>query len=201
VGVVVPWIKSKGEEMNDTDIHSCGYYCDRHACIVAQRNELRDTLFEGQAVKTYSGNKPNYTQPEEKFYKQAVDGTIPEAYSPAKGGLLPKREPSGSWILWDNTMCNPFADARMQTQSAWQDGYESAKADVREIAFGETKPIAWDVWTVHNHVFFSIGVQTFQISDVLEHDPEVSAKEFSEWLAIQLRHALTQLSNTARGQG
>jgi hypothetical protein len=52
--------------MSDTDIHSCGYYCDRHACIVAQRNELRDKLFEGQAVKTYSGGKPNYTQPIEK---------------------------------------------------------------------------------------------------------------------------------------
>jgi hypothetical protein len=49
--------------MTDTDIHSCGYYCDRHACILAQRNELRDKLFEGQAVKTYSGNKPNYTEP------------------------------------------------------------------------------------------------------------------------------------------
>jgi len=49
--------------MTDTDIHSCGYYCDRHACIVAQRNELRDKLFEGQAVKTYSGGKPNYTEP------------------------------------------------------------------------------------------------------------------------------------------
>jgi hypothetical protein len=44
--------------MSDTDIHSCGYYCDRHACIVAQRNELRDKLFEGQTVKTYSGGKP-----------------------------------------------------------------------------------------------------------------------------------------------
>jgi len=53
--------------MTDYDIHSCGYYCDRHACIVAQRNELRDKLFEGQAVKTYSGGKPNYTQPEETF--------------------------------------------------------------------------------------------------------------------------------------
>jgi len=50
--------------MSDYDIHSCGYYCDRHACIVAQRNELRDKLFEGQAVKTYSGGKTNYTQPE-----------------------------------------------------------------------------------------------------------------------------------------
>lgn len=26
----------------DTDIHSCSYYCERPACIKAQRNELRD---------------------------------------------------------------------------------------------------------------------------------------------------------------
>jgi len=51
--------------MSDYDIHSCGYYCDRHACILRQRDELRDKLFSEQAVKTYSGGKPNYTQPEE----------------------------------------------------------------------------------------------------------------------------------------
>ena len=28
--------------MTDTDIHSCGYYCDRPLCIKAQRDELRD---------------------------------------------------------------------------------------------------------------------------------------------------------------
>jgi hypothetical protein len=56
----------------------------------------------------------------------------------------------------------------------------------------------WKVWTIHNHIFFSIGVQSFQINDVLEHQPEVLAEEFSEWLATQLRHALTQLSNTAQ---
>jgi hypothetical protein len=49
--------------MTDYDIHSCGYYCNRPACIEAQRNELRDKLFSDQAVKTYSGGKPNYTQP------------------------------------------------------------------------------------------------------------------------------------------
>jgi hypothetical protein len=32
--------------MSDYDIHSCGYYCHRPACIEAQRNELRDKLFE-----------------------------------------------------------------------------------------------------------------------------------------------------------
>lgn len=52
--------------MTDYDIHSCGYYCERPACVKAQRNELRDKLFEGQAVKTYSGGKPNYTQPIEQ---------------------------------------------------------------------------------------------------------------------------------------
>lgn len=52
--------------MSDTDIHSCSYHCDRHACVVAQRNELRDKLFGEQWVKTYSGGKPNYTQPIEK---------------------------------------------------------------------------------------------------------------------------------------
>jgi hypothetical protein len=51
--------------MTDTDIHSCGYYCDRPACIKAQRNELRDKLFGEQWVKTYSGGKPNYTEPKE----------------------------------------------------------------------------------------------------------------------------------------
>jgi len=49
--------------MTDTDIHSCGYYCDRPACIKAQRDELRDQTFEDWA-KTFSGGKPNYTQPD-----------------------------------------------------------------------------------------------------------------------------------------
>ena len=39
--------------MTDTDIHSCGYYCDKPACIKAQRDELRNKLFSDQAVKTY----------------------------------------------------------------------------------------------------------------------------------------------------
>jgi hypothetical protein len=39
--------------MTDTDIHSCGYYCDRPLCIKAQRDELREKMFSEQAVKTY----------------------------------------------------------------------------------------------------------------------------------------------------
>lgn len=62
--------------MSDYDIHSCGYYCDRHACILRQRDELRDKLFEGQAVKTYSGGKPNYTQPIEQEWVALTDDEV-----------------------------------------------------------------------------------------------------------------------------
>jgi len=37
--------------------------------------------------------------------------------------------PSGSFTSWENTMCNPLGDMRTQTQSAWHDGYASAKAE------------------------------------------------------------------------
>ena len=36
--------------MSDYDIHSCGYYCNRPACIEAQRNELRDKLLAKEWV-------------------------------------------------------------------------------------------------------------------------------------------------------
>jgi hypothetical protein len=79
--------------MSDYDIHSCGYYCDRHACIVAQRNELRDRLFGEQWVKTYSGGKPNYTQPieppnlkgddfERAFYRDWEAGKVKRVFEP-----------------------------------------------------------------------------------------------------------------------
>ena len=34
---------------------------------------------------------------------------------------------SVSYVLWDNTKCNPLAPAREQARSAWEDGYASAK--------------------------------------------------------------------------
>ena len=74
-------------------------------------------------------DKRSFEEFAQSFAQSAQVNGIPDAYTPAKGGLLPKREPSGSWTSWDNTMCNPLADARMQTQSAWADGYASAKAE------------------------------------------------------------------------
>jgi len=39
------------------------------------------------------------------------------------------KAPSRSYTLWENTMCNPLGDMRTQTQSAWHDGYASAKVE------------------------------------------------------------------------
>jgi len=64
--------------MNDIDIHSCGYYCDRHACIVVQRNELRDKLFAEPTIHgwpLYSGLPPVKVQDErETQYKSWAQG-------------------------------------------------------------------------------------------------------------------------------
>jgi hypothetical protein len=82
--------------MSDTDIHSCGYFCDRYACIVAQRNELRDKLFGERWVKTYSGGKPNYTEPVEP--EPMIDGW------PLYSGLPPPEpEPLGQHEFIDTT--------------------------------------------------------------------------------------------------
>jgi len=55
--------------MTDYDIHSCGYYCNRPACIEAQRNELRDKLFEIRTsernIQTSDKETPESSQPTE----------------------------------------------------------------------------------------------------------------------------------------
>lgn len=37
--------------MNEHDIHSCSYYCDRPACIKIQRDELRESAEKLDAVR------------------------------------------------------------------------------------------------------------------------------------------------------
>lgn len=41
-------------------------------------------------------------------------------------------KPSGSFVLWDNTLCNPLAPVREKTRSAWEDGYASGVAAERK---------------------------------------------------------------------
>jgi hypothetical protein len=42
--------------MSDYDIHSCGYYCDRFACVLRQRDELRDNLFVASEKNTQTSD-------------------------------------------------------------------------------------------------------------------------------------------------
>jgi hypothetical protein len=55
--------------MTDYDIHSCSYYCNRPVCIEAQRNELRDKLFEIRTsernIQTSDKETPESSQPTE----------------------------------------------------------------------------------------------------------------------------------------
>ena len=57
-------------------------------------------------------------------------------------------KPSGSFVLWDNTMCNPLAPARDQAHSAWHDGYESGKAE-EHMAFLDLQKKYFDLCDVH----------------------------------------------------
>ena len=43
--------------------------------------------------------------------------------------MTEQNKPSGSFTAWENTMCNPLAPVRDQCQSAWHDGYASAKQE------------------------------------------------------------------------
>ena len=164
---------------------------DEYVCRLTedQINEIKE-IHEEPWVKTYSGGKPNYTEPEtstpefiaeQKATNEALRKMV-ECEPILPGGGIgrhpdipikvqdereanyksfaqsaqvlgaqydPRREPSGSWVSWDNTMCNPLANARMQTQSAWQDGYDSAKAELAGI-----EPVAWMHTSAAGNVYF-----------------------------------------------
>jgi hypothetical protein len=137
--------------MSDYDIHSCGYYCDRPACIKAQRDELRDKLFSDQCVKTYSGGKPNYTQPieppnlkgddfERAFYRDWEAGKVKRVFEP---------EPMiDDWPLYSGLPPIKVQDksfeefAQSFAQSARVNGIPEAKKEW----VGLTDETYWEMW-------------------------------------------------------
>ena len=106
--------------MTDTDIHSCGYYCDRPACIKAQRNELRDKLFGEQWVKTYSGGKPNYTEPKEWV------GLTEEEYKAIRYGSDENGDPNVEYELFDE------GEYGMEINIYVDDFYRAIEAKLKE---------------------------------------------------------------------
>lgn len=43
-----------------------------------------------------------------------------------------EQKPSGSFVLWQNTLCNPLADPISMTHSAWHDGHASGVKEERK---------------------------------------------------------------------
>ena len=83
--------------MTDTDIHSCGYYCDRPLCIKAQRDELRDKFIA--TIPT------PMAEPEPFEYWNAVEGWVKidevrQHFDTANCGTIYKHEGEGRVPLY-----------------------------------------------------------------------------------------------------
>jgi hypothetical protein len=83
--------------MGDTDIHSCGYYCDRPLCIKAQRNELRDKFIA--TIPT------PMAEPEPFEYWNVVEGWVKidevrQHFDTANCGTIYKHEGEGRIPLY-----------------------------------------------------------------------------------------------------
>ena len=57
-----------------SDVHTCGYYCDRPRCIKEQRDELRDRFQIMQAQAEVDAKA------QRKVQAQAVNQQLPEGY-------------------------------------------------------------------------------------------------------------------------
>ena len=95
--------------MTDYDIHSCGYYCDRPACIEAQRNELRDKLFSKQpqsdGVALTSIKHPHLGKPSKyKLSKESLETVVLEGPEPQPIAYINVEERKLEWatpIKWE----------------------------------------------------------------------------------------------------
>ena len=61
----------------------------------------------------------------------------------------PEQEPSGSFVLWENTLCNPLSDPRSMAHSAWHDGYASGVMAEREECAEVCESLLIDHGTFH----------------------------------------------------
>ena len=58
-------------------------------------------------------------------------------------------KPSGSFIAWENTLCNALDHPRIQSQNAWEDGYASGVAAEREACAKVCENLAKDRGMFH----------------------------------------------------
>ena len=65
----------------------------------------------------------------------------------SKGAGMNK--PSGSFLAWENTLCNALDHPRIQSQNAWEDGYASGVAAEREACAKVCENLAKDRGMFH----------------------------------------------------
>jgi hypothetical protein len=181
--------------MTDYDIHSCGYYCNRPACIEAQRNELRDKLFEIRTsernIQTSDKETPESSQPTEptidgwplwsglppikvqdereanykSFAQSARVNGIPEAYTPAKGGLLPEPQPV-AYINVEKRELEWAKPTRWQTPTVVKtDNIPLYLVPPKKEWVGLTKE---DLETVHQELFSMSGGSFITVAKAIE---------------------------------
>ena len=73
-----------------------------------------------------------YTDKDARF-ERACHESIYKHKTALRAALAePEQKPSGSFVLWENTLCNPLSDPRSMAHSAWHDGYASGVQAERE---------------------------------------------------------------------
>ncbi len=92
--------------------------CLRSAIEQAERVKRAEEAFAA-ASDDMKGEQAERQEPVATLF-----GTLP-VYDTAP----PQRQPSGSFVAWNNTLCNPLAPAEKQNLSAWEDGYASGIKD------------------------------------------------------------------------
>ena len=124
--------------MTDTDIHSCGYYCDRPLCIKAQRDELRNKFIA--TIPT------PMDEPEPFEYWNAVEGWVKidevrQHFDTAGCGTIYKTSgegrvplytaPQREWVGLTNAEVNMFS-AGCNNGNSVQDSIRKAEAKLKE---------------------------------------------------------------------
>lgn len=78
----------------------------------------------------------------------------------------------------------------------WAQAGKEVKAALRQALEQQPngEPVAWDVFSKHGRIYFSIGNQSFPVDYTPEDEPDCSAGQAAVWYMDLLRHALRRLS-------
>ena len=116
--------------MSKTDIHSCSYYCTRPACVLAQRDEMRDRLAQAlgqnkQILRAIEQMKQQAepVQPEQELARAFNDGLLE--------GTLRERE---IWLQQRERLAEPVATQQQQAEPVRRESAPGEQPNALRIA-------------------------------------------------------------------